>query len=64
MVAQFSNARSEYIRVTQGLIKYFVIDVWQYSQYPLYSEYGTVLIMLGLHMVVNNIFHQRYLTCF
>ena len=49
---------------TRFWIKYFVIDVWQYSEYALDSEYATVLNMLGLHQVVNKIFHHRYLTGF
>ena len=43
---------------TRFWIKYFVIDVWQYS------EYATVLNMLGSHKVVNKIFHHKYLTGF
>ena len=45
---------SEYTRVlnmpgyTRFWIKYFVIDVWQYSEYALDSKYATVLNMLGL----------------
>ena len=39
-----------------------MIDVWQYSEYGLGSEYGTVLNMLGLHKVVNKISHHRLLT--
>ena len=42
--------------------KIFVIDVWQYSEYALDSEYETVLNMLGLHRVVHKIFLHRYLT--
>ena len=33
---------------TRFWTKYFVIDVWQYSEYALGSEYATVLNMLGL----------------
>ena len=43
---------------------YFVIYVWQYSEYALNSEYAMVLNMLGLHKVVNKTFHQRYLIGF
>ena len=49
---------------TRFWIKYFVIDVWQYSEYALDSEYATVLNMLGSHKVVNKIFHYKYLTGF
>ena len=49
---------------TRFRIKYFVIDVWQYSEYALDSEYATVLNMLGSHKVVNKIFHHKYLTGF
>ena len=45
-------------------IKYFMIDVWQYSEYDLDSEYATVANMLGSHKVVNKIFHHKYLTGF
>ena len=45
-------------------IKYFMIDVWQYSEYDLDSEYATVANMLGSHKVVNEIFHHKYLTGF
>ena len=41
-----------------------MIDVWQYSKYPLDSEYATDLNMLGPHKVVNKIFHDKYLTGF
>ena len=37
------------------LNKYFLIDVWQNS------EYAAVLNILGLHKVVSKIFHHRYL---
>ena len=33
---------------TRFWTKYFVIDVWQYSEYALGSEHATVLNMLGL----------------
>ena len=46
------------------LKKYFVIDVWQYSEYALDLEYVTVLDMLGSHKVVNKILHHKYLTGF
>ena len=49
---------------TRIWIKYSVLDVWQYSEYVLDSEYTMVLNMLGLHKVVNKIFHHRYLTGF
>ena len=49
---------------TRFWIKYFVIDVWQYSEYALNSEYATVLNMLGSHKVVNKILHHKYLTGF
>ena len=45
-------------------MKYFMIDLWQYSEYALDSEYDTVLNMLGLRKVVNNIFHHICLTGF
>ena len=38
-------------------MKYFVKDVWQYSEYALDSENVTVLNILGLHKVLNKIFH-------
>ena len=41
-----------------------MIDVWQYSEYALDSEYATVLNMLGSHKVVNKIFHDKHLTGF
>ena len=46
------------------LNKYLVIDIWQYSEYVLDSEYATFLIMLRLRKVVNKIFHHTYLTGF
>ena len=49
---------------TRFWIKYFLIDVWQYSEYALNSEYVTVLNMLGSHKVVNKILHYKYLTGF
>ena len=49
---------------TRFWIKYFVIDVWQYSEYALDSECATVLNMLESHIVVNKIFHRKYLTGF
>ena len=49
---------------TRFWIKYFVIDVWQYSEYALDSEYGTVLNKLGSHKVVSKIFYHKYLTGF
>ena len=41
-----------------------MIDVWQYSEYALDSEYATFLNMLGSDKVVNKIFHYKYLTRF
>ena len=38
-----------------------MIDVGQYSEYALDSEYARVLNMLGLHMVLNKILHRKYL---
>ena len=32
-----------------------MIEVWQYYEYNLESEYVRFLNMLGLHMVLNNI---------
>ena len=49
---------------TRFWIKCFVIDVWQYSEYVLDSEYSTVLNMLGSNKVVNKIFHHKYFTGF
>ena len=43
--------------------KYFVTDVWQYSE-VFDSEYVTVLNMLRSYKVVNKIFHHKYLTGF
>ena len=37
-----------------------MIDVLQYFEYALDSEYATVLNMLGLHKVVTKIFHDKY----
>ena len=34
-------------------IKYFMIDVWQYYEYALYSEYVKVLNMLGLRSIIH-----------
>ena len=45
-------------------IKYFVIDVWQYSGNALDSDYASVLNKLGSHRVVNKISHHKYLTGF
>ena len=45
-------------------IKYFMIDVCQYYECALDSEYARVLNKLGLHMVVNKIAHDRHLTRF
>ena len=45
-------------------MKYFVIDVWQYSEYAFDSEYATALNMLGSHKVVDKSFHHKYLTGF
>ena len=42
-------------------MKYFIIDVWQYYEYALNSEYARVLNMLGLHIALNTIIHNRYL---
>ena len=42
---------------TRFWIKYFVIDVWQYSEHALDSEYATVLNILGSLKAVNKIFH-------
>ena len=41
-----------------------MIDAWQYSEYALDSEYATVLNMLGLHKIMNKVFHHGYLTGF
>ena len=30
-------------------MKYFIIDVWQYYEYPLHSKYARVQNMLGLY---------------
>ena len=35
------------------LNKYFMIDVWQYSEYALDSDYARLLSMPGLYMVLN-----------
>ena len=34
-------------------IKYFMIDVWQYYEYALYSECVKVLNMLGLRSIIH-----------
>ena len=44
--------------------KIFVIDICQYSEYILDSEYATVLEMLRSYKFVNKIFHHTYLTGF
>ena len=49
---------------TRFWIRNFLIDVLQYSEYVLDSEYATVLNLLGLHKAVNKIFYQRCLTGF
>ena len=49
---------------TRFWIIYFMIDVWQYYEYDSDSEYGRVLNMLGLRMVLNKILHNTYLTRF
>ena len=41
-----------------------MIDVWRYYKYALDSEYARVLNMQGLHIVLNKILHNRYLTGF
>ena len=38
---------------TRFRIKYFMIDIWRYYEYVLYSEYARVLNMLRLLMVLN-----------
>ena len=45
---------SEYVRVTQAFIKYFMIDVWQYS------EYAWVPNLLGLQVALDKSLHHRY----
>ena len=45
-------------------MKYFLVDLWQYSEYPLDSEYAIVLNIQGLHKVVNKTLHYRYFTGF
>ena len=37
------------------LNKYFMIDIWQYSEYALDSDYARLLSMLGLHMALNKL---------
>ena len=41
-----------------------MVDVWQYYEYVLDSEYASVLNMPGLHMVLKKILQNRYLTRF
>ena len=41
-----------------------MIDLWQYYEYAFDSEYARVLNMLGSHMILNKILHNRYLTGF
>ena len=36
-----------------------MIDIWQYYEYVFDSEYVTVLNMLGSHMILNKILHNR-----
>ena len=38
---------------TRFWIKYFMIDIWQYYEYALYSKYARVLNMLRLLMVLS-----------
>ena len=38
------------------------IDVRQYYEYALDSKYARVLNILGLHMVLNKVLRNRYLT--
>ena len=40
------------------------VCVWHYDEQVLVSEYAMVLNMLELHMVLNKILHNRYLTGF
>ena len=40
------------------------VCVWHFDEYVLVSEYAMVLNMLELHMVLNKILHNRYLTGF
>ena len=37
-----------------------MVDVWQYYEFALNSEYVRVLSMLGFHMVLSKILHNRY----
>ena len=48
---------------TRFWIKYFLIEVWQYSEYALDSEYVKVLNPL-LHKAASKIFNHNYLTGF
>ena len=41
-----------------------MIDVWQYYEYALDPEYAWILNMLELHMALNKLLHNRYLTGF
>ena len=41
-----------------------MIDAGQYYAYAFDSEYARVLNMLGSHMIMNKILHNRYLTGF
>ena len=47
---------------TRFWIKYFMIDVRQYYEYALDSKYTRGLNILGLHMVLNKVLRNRYLT--
>ena len=47
---------------TRFWIKYFMIDVRQYYEYALDSKYTRSLNILGLHMVLNKVLRNRYLT--
>ena len=49
---------------TRIWITYFMIGVWQHSEYALDFGYAKVLIMLGLHMILNSILQHRYLTVY
>ena len=49
---------------TRIYIKYFMIHVGLYYEYAFDTEYARVLNMIGSHMILNKILHNRYLTGF
>ena len=65
-IPEFENIRvlnmSYICRLSYKYVTYFMIDVWQYSEYAFDSEYARVPNVLGLHKILNKILHHRYFT--